>query len=78
MDIKLVGHLLDDKQASLIKRKACDNSCLHIDNQKDNNGRFTLNFIDEFKKSDDKLFDNIAMNYVKPYINYDQFLGMLE
>jgi len=71
MDLKLVSHLLDNNQKSLIKRKACDNSCLQIDSEKDNNGRFTLNFIEDFKKSKDKLFDEIAMEYVKPFMNYD-------
>ena len=75
MDLQLVGHLLDNQFKSQIKRKACDNSCLQIDHEKDNNGRFTLNFIDEFKKSTDKLFDEVAMNYVKPFMNYDQFLS---
>ena len=71
MDLKLVRHLLDNNQKSLIKRKACDNSCLQIDSEKDNNGRFTLNFIEDFKKSKDKMFDEIAMEYVKPFMNYD-------
>jgi hypothetical protein len=71
MDLKLVRHLLDNNQKSLIKRKACDNSCLQIDSEKDNNGRFTLNFIEDFQKSKDKLFDEIAMEYVKPFMNYD-------
>ena len=49
MDVKLVGHLLRNSDKLQIKRKACDNTCLEIDTDKDNNGRFTLNFIEDFK-----------------------------